>query len=68
MSRHEKRQELAREFGATDVVVERCEEGVARIQELTNRRRGRRWSPATSRVCAHGSIVTSVQVETASER
>jgi threonine dehydrogenase-like Zn-dependent dehydrogenase len=35
MSRHEKRQELAREFGATDIVVERGDEGVARIQELT---------------------------------
>jgi threonine dehydrogenase-like Zn-dependent dehydrogenase len=35
MSRHETRQELAREFGATDIVVERGDEGVARIQELT---------------------------------
>jgi threonine dehydrogenase-like Zn-dependent dehydrogenase len=29
MSRHEKRQKLAREFGATDIVVERGDEGVA---------------------------------------
>ena len=36
MSRHEKRQKLAREFGATDIVTERGEEGVARIKELTN--------------------------------
>jgi threonine dehydrogenase-like Zn-dependent dehydrogenase len=35
MSRHETRQQLAREFGATDVVTERGDEGVARIQELT---------------------------------
>src|SRR3954466_8701485 len=35
MSRHEKRQELAREFGATDVVTERGAEGVARILDLT---------------------------------
>jgi threonine dehydrogenase-like Zn-dependent dehydrogenase len=35
MSRHEKRQKLAREFGATDVVTERGDEGVARIMELT---------------------------------
>src|SRR3954467_6939563 len=35
MSRHEKRQQLAREFGATDVVAERGDEGVARIQDLT---------------------------------
>src|SRR5207253_4266866 len=36
MSRHEARQKLAREFGATDIVVERGDEGVARIKELTN--------------------------------
>ena len=35
MSRHEPRQELAREFGATDIVTERGDEGVARIKELT---------------------------------
>ena len=35
MSRHEKRQKLAREFGATDIVTERGDEGVARIKELT---------------------------------
>ena len=30
------RQKLAREFGATDIVAERGDEGVARIKELTN--------------------------------
>lgn len=35
MSRHAARQKLAREFGATDIVTERGEEGVARIKELT---------------------------------
>ncbi len=35
MSRHEMRQKLAREFGATDVVTERGDEGVARIKEMT---------------------------------
>ncbi|MEU8471481.1 zinc-dependent alcohol dehydrogenase family protein [Streptomyces sp. NPDC029006] len=35
MSRHESRQKLAREFGATDIVTERGEDGVARIKELT---------------------------------
>lgn len=35
MSRHASRQRLAREFGATDIVTERGEEGVARIKELT---------------------------------
>jgi threonine dehydrogenase-like Zn-dependent dehydrogenase len=36
MSGHESRQKLAREFGATDIVTERGDEGVARIKELTN--------------------------------
>jgi threonine dehydrogenase-like Zn-dependent dehydrogenase len=35
MSRHPSRQKLAREFGATDIVTERGDEGVARIVELT---------------------------------
>jgi threonine dehydrogenase-like Zn-dependent dehydrogenase len=34
MSRHETRQRLAREYGATDIVEERGEHGVARIKEL----------------------------------
>src|SRR4051795_2565935 len=36
MSRHESRQQLAREFGATDIVTERGDDGVARIKDLTN--------------------------------
>jgi len=36
MSRHTSRQKLAREFGATDIVSERGDEGVARIMHLTN--------------------------------
>jgi threonine dehydrogenase-like Zn-dependent dehydrogenase len=35
MSRHETRRQLAREFGATDIVAERGDEGVARIKEMT---------------------------------
>jgi len=35
MSRHLPRQRLAREFGATDIVTERGDEGVARVRELT---------------------------------
>jgi threonine dehydrogenase-like Zn-dependent dehydrogenase len=35
MSRHADRQELARKFGATDIVEERGDEGVAKIKELT---------------------------------
>ena len=36
MSRHQPRQQLARHFGATDIVAERGDEGVARIKDLTN--------------------------------
>jgi threonine dehydrogenase-like Zn-dependent dehydrogenase len=35
MSRHEPRQKLALEFGATDIVTERGDGGVARIKEMT---------------------------------
>ena len=35
MSRHEPRQELARRFGATDIVAERGKEGAERVAELT---------------------------------
>jgi threonine dehydrogenase-like Zn-dependent dehydrogenase len=35
MGRHEPRQKLAREFGATDIVEERGDAGVAKIRELT---------------------------------
>jgi threonine dehydrogenase-like Zn-dependent dehydrogenase len=36
MSRHEPRQRLAREFGATDIVTERGAAGVEQIKDLTN--------------------------------
>jgi len=36
MSRHKSRQDLALEFGATDIISERGEEGVSRIKELTD--------------------------------
>jgi threonine dehydrogenase-like Zn-dependent dehydrogenase len=35
-SRHADRQQLAKEYGATDVIAERGEEGVAKLKELTN--------------------------------
>jgi threonine dehydrogenase-like Zn-dependent dehydrogenase len=35
MSRHAPRQQLAREFGATDIIAERGDEGVARIKDMT---------------------------------
>src|SRR5439155_7312454 len=36
MSSHPTRQKLAREFGATNIVTERGEQGIAQIKELTN--------------------------------
>jgi threonine dehydrogenase-like Zn-dependent dehydrogenase len=36
MSRHESRQRLAREYGATDIIEARGDDGVAAIKELTN--------------------------------
>ncbi|WP_394276347.1 zinc-binding dehydrogenase, partial [Luteococcus sp.] len=35
MSRHADRQQIAKDFGATDIVAERGEEGVKKVQELT---------------------------------
>ena len=35
MSRHADRQQLATEFGATDIVAERGDEGIERVMELT---------------------------------
>ncbi|RKT88280.1 Threonine dehydrogenase [Saccharopolyspora antimicrobica] len=35
MGRHQDRTDLGREFGATDVVAERGEEGIAKVRELT---------------------------------
>ena len=36
MSRHESRQKLALDFGATDIVTERGDDGVAKIKDLTD--------------------------------
>jgi len=36
VSRHEQRQKLAREFGATEIVTERGDQGINRIKELTD--------------------------------
>ena len=35
MSRHEDRQRIAREFGATDIIAERGDDGVERVNDLT---------------------------------
>ena len=36
LSRHKTRQDLALEYGATDIVSERGEAGIGRIKQLTN--------------------------------
>lgn len=36
MSRHEPRQDLAKELGATDIVEERGDDGIAKVKELTD--------------------------------
>ena len=36
MGRHQSRTDLGREFGATDVVAERGEEGIAKVRDLTD--------------------------------
>jgi threonine dehydrogenase-like Zn-dependent dehydrogenase len=35
VSRHKARQKLARDFGATEIVTERGEEGIAQVKDLT---------------------------------
>lgn len=36
MSRHQARQQVAREFGATDIISERGDQGAARVKDLTD--------------------------------
>jgi threonine dehydrogenase-like Zn-dependent dehydrogenase len=36
VSRHPERQRLAREFGATDIITERGDDGVAKVKDLTD--------------------------------
>ena len=55
MSRHASRQKLAREFGATDIVTDRGDAGVARIKELTNGIGAARcWSVSARRSAVEG--------------
>ncbi|MET4388326.1 threonine dehydrogenase-like Zn-dependent dehydrogenase [Bradyrhizobium sp. F1.4.3] len=71
MSRHKKRQELALEYGATDIVAERGEEGIAGIKDMTKRVGadsvlecvGTRESMAQALACARpGSMIGYVGV------
>ena len=59
MSRHEDRQKLALEFGATDVVAERGEEGIARVMELT---KGAGVDVALECVGTHLSTETALKI------
>ena len=75
MSRHADRQELARYYGATDIVEERGDEGVAKIKELTgglgahSRGRGGRHAGVdhagrSARPAAAGTSATSASTTT----
>jgi threonine dehydrogenase-like Zn-dependent dehydrogenase len=58
MSSHAPRQKLAREFGATDIVSERGDEGVARVRELTN---GIGADSVLECVGTHSSMMQAIQ-------
>src|SRR5438445_5511109 len=58
MSRHESRQKLAREFGATDIVAERGDEGGEQIKQLTN---GIREESALECVGTHESMLQAIR-------
>src|SRR5919202_2115236 len=55
---HESRQKLAREFGATEIVNERGEEGAARIKELTG---GLRARPVVEAVGTQESMMQAIR-------
>ncbi|MFJ1968894.1 zinc-binding dehydrogenase [Streptomyces sp. NPDC087903] len=57
MGRHTARTDLGRDFGATDVVAERGEEGVARVRELTG---GDGVDKVIEAVGTHQTLVTAL--------
>jgi threonine dehydrogenase-like Zn-dependent dehydrogenase len=59
MSRHEPRQEIARAFGATDIVAERGDAGVEAIMELT---RGVGADAVLECVGTHQSMETAFEI------
>lgn len=59
MSRHEDRQKLAREFGATDIVAERGDEAVVKVMALTD---GYGADAVLECVGTEESVETAVQV------
>ncbi len=58
MSRHEPRQRLARDFGATHIIAERGDEGVAAVHELT---RGIGADSVLECVGTHDSVVQALR-------
>ncbi len=69
MSRYESRQNLAIEFGATDIVLERGDEGVAHVRDLTRGlgadtpRPGRRGLQGDGRTSGHQSVAEAIATE-----
>lgn len=61
MGRHQARTALGREFGATDVVAERGEEGIARVLELTGGHGARRVLEAVGHLPAYEQAVGIVR-------
>ncbi|MFC6357140.1 alcohol dehydrogenase catalytic domain-containing protein [Luethyella okanaganae] len=61
MGRHEARTDLGREFGATDVVAERGEKGIAKVLELTGGRGVRKVLEAVGHLPAYEQAVGIVR-------
>ncbi len=61
MGRHQARTDLGREFGATDVVAERGEEGIAAVLELTGGHGARRVLEAVGHLPAYEQAVGIVR-------
>ena len=58
MSRHEDRQRIAREFGATDIIAERGDDGVERVKDLT---RGVGADAVLECVGSHDSVLQALR-------
>ena len=61
MGRHQARTDLGREFGATDVVAERGEEGIAKVLDLTAGRGAKRVLEAVGHLPAYEQAVGVVR-------
>jgi threonine dehydrogenase-like Zn-dependent dehydrogenase len=61
MGRHKDRTDLGREFGATDVVPERGQEGIERVRELTGGHGARKVLEAVGLMPAYGQAIGVVR-------